>query len=77
MAFYLKEVSMKNTITRINQMENLMTERKISLKKIRQQERESYEKLYLCNGLYEPGSWLAKSVKTVMDNLDVFSKGKY
>lgn len=47
--------------------------RKIALEKIREQERESHEKLYMCNNLYEPGSWLEHPVKTVMENLEYFS----
>ena len=36
---------------------------------IRQAERISHEKTYGANGLYEPGSWLAKPVKTVLETL--------
>lgn len=44
----------------------------ISLETIRKSERESHEKLYTSNELYEPGSWLAKPVETVMDYLKFF-----
>lgn len=48
-----------------------MMKKNISLEAIRKSERESHEKLYTSNELYEPGSWLAKPVETVMDNLKI------
>lgn len=39
------------------------------LSAIRQAERISHEKAYSANGLYQPGSWLAKPVKTVLELL--------
>ena len=40
---------------------------------IRQAERISHEKTYGANGLYEPGSWLAKPVKTVLETLPLLA----
>lgn len=39
------------------------------LSAIRQAERISHEKTYGANGLYQPGSWLAKPVRTVLELL--------
>lgn len=50
----------------------IIMKKNISLEAIRKSERESHEKLYTSNELYESGSWLAKPVETVMDNLKLF-----
>lgn len=42
------------------------------LEEIRSQERVSHMETYSSHALYEPGSWLAKPVKTVMDLLPIF-----
>ena len=49
-----------------------MDKKNISLETIRKSERESHEKLYNSNELYEPGSWLAKPVETVIDYLKFY-----
>lgn len=43
------------------------------LSAIRQAERISHEKAYGTNGLYQPGSWLAKPVKTVLELLPLLA----
>lgn len=42
------------------------------LTQIRKAEKESHEEVYCANGLYEPGSWLAKPAKTVLDILPLY-----
>lgn len=42
------------------------------MEQIRKNERDSHTELYSTSGLYEPGSWLQKPIKTVTDLLGYF-----
>lgn len=42
------------------------------LEEIRRNERQSHEEVYTTNSLYQPGSWLSKPVKTVLELFPYF-----